>query len=223
MKIFLIRHGESSQNTKENNIIKLPDNKVPLTANGEKQASLVGTFLKNYVIENNIDISNATLWVSPYERTRKTAEIINKELNIKDVKEDIALIEQRYGLFSDNPLDECKRRFPDQFEYYDRSYQNNGKFYAKLPQGESPYDVAIRVRLFIETIFRDLDEGKDTLFIVSHGTTIRSFILDWFHYPPEWFNNEPNFENCSVRLVDKEDRISTEQFIYGKALTKKLK
>ncbi len=40
----------------------------------------------------------------------------------------------------------------------------DGMFYAKLPQGESPYDVAIRVRMFLETIFRDKLHGIDTLF-----------------------------------------------------------
>ena len=223
MKIFLIRHGESMQNTGENFDIKLPDHKVYLTKEGENQADLAGKFLKEFTLENNIDISNATLWVSPFTRTRQTAKIINNHLNIKDVKEDITLIEQRYGLFSDNPIEECRKRFPEQFELYDRYYQNDGKFYAKLPQGESPYDVAIRMKQFIETIFRDLNEGKDTLFIVSHGTTIRAFLLNWFHYSPEWFNAEPNMENCAIRYIEKINGISTDNnYIYGSEKVKKL-
>lgn len=43
---------------------------------------------------------------------------------------------------------------------------------------ESPFDVALRIKQFIGTLFRDIDEGKDTFFIVTHGTTIRAFILD---------------------------------------------
>lgn len=223
MKIFLIRHGESMQNTGENFDIKLPDHKVYLTEEGEKQADLAGKFLKGFVLEKNIDISNATLWVSPFTRTRQTAKIINNHLNIKDVKEDITLIEQRYGLFSDNPIEECRKRFPEQFELYDRYYQNDGKFYAKLPQGESPYDVALRMKQFIETIFRDLNEGKDTLFIVSHGTTIRAFLLNWFHYSPEWFNAEPNMKNCAIRYIEKSNGISTDNnYVYGGEKVKKL-
>lgn len=223
MKIFLIRHGESMQNTGENFDIKLPDHKVYLTKEGENQADLAGKFLKEYTLQNNIDISNATLWVSPFTRTRQTAKIINSHLNIKDIKEDITLIEQRYGLFSDNPIEECRKRFPEQFELYDRYYQNDGKFYAKLPQGESPYDVALRMKQFIETIFRDLNEGKDTLFIVSHGTTIRAFLLNWFHYSPEWFNAEPNMKNCAIRYIEKNNGISTDNnYIYGSEKVKKL-
>lgn len=222
MNIFLIRHGESMQNTKLNESIKLPDHKVYLTENGKRQASNVGKFLRQYIVFRKMDISNSRMWVSPFTRTRETASIINTYLNINDVKEDITLIEQRYGLFSDTPLEECKRKYPDEFKFYDRHYQMDGKFYAKLPQGESPYDVAIRVRMFLETIFRDKNHGIDTLFIVTHGTVIRCFLLDYFHYSPEWFNKESNMDNCSVRLISEENGENIDEgYIYG-GLKKKL-
>ncbi len=215
MKIFLIRHGESKQNTKENFEFKIPDHQVELTNNGIEQAKETGIFLKQYVEDNDISIDNTTLWISPYKRTRQTANIIKEYINFSDIKEDITLIEQRYGLFSDTPIEECRKKYPDQFELYDKYYQNDGKFYAKLPQGESPYDVALRVKQFIDTIFRDVNDGKENFFIVTHGTVIRTFILDWFHYSPEWFNKEPNMENCSVRLIEKELSHSKESYIKG--------
>ena len=221
MKIFLIRHGESMQNTGLNYELKLPDHKVYLSDKGKEQANGAGVFLKQYVDIHKIDLNNSTLFVSPYTRTRETAKIINSHLNIEDVKEDIALIEQRYGLFSDNPIEECKKKFPEQFELYNKYYENDGKFYAKLSQGESPYDVALRARQFIDTIFRDYIEGKENFFIVSHGTTIRAFLLSYFHYSPEWFNNESNLDNCSIRLIDKEESNIDKGYIYGKTLVKK--
>lgn len=198
MKLFLIRHGESMQNTKENYSVGLPDHKVYLSENGKIQADKAGIFLKSYIDEHQIDISNATLWISPYERTRQTASIINSHLGITDIKEDITLIEQRYGLFSDKEIELIKKLYPEEFAFYDKYYQNDGKFYAKMPQGESPYDVALRTKQFLETIFRD---DADSLFIVSHGTTIRTIVMNWFHHSPEWFNSEPNMENCSIRLI----------------------
>ena len=216
MKIFLIRHGQSIQNTKEKFNLRIPDHKVYLTERGVEQAKQTGIFLKNYIKQNNIRINDTTtLWVSPYERTRQTAEVINEFLQILDIKEDITLIEQRYGLFSDTSIEECKRKYPEQFELYDKYYQNDGKFYARLPQGESPYDVALRVKQFIDTMFRDIQEGKENFFVVTHGTVIRAFILDWFHHSPEWFNKEPNMENCSVRLIEKDFEINREQYIKG--------
>lgn len=211
MKLFLIRHGESIQNTKENYMLGLPDHKVYLSEEGIKDAQLAGQFLKDYVSKNEIDLNNATLWVSPYERTRQTASIINEYLDIQNVKEDITLIEQRYGLFSDKEISEIKEKYPKEFSFYDNYYQNDGKFYAKLPQGESPFDVALRTKQFLETIFRD---DKENLFIVSHGTTIRTIIMNWFHYPSEWFNDEPNMENCAVRFIDSQNKISEERYIY---------
>lgn len=212
MKLFLIRHGESMQNTKENYSVGLPDHKVYLSEQGKHQADKAGIFLKSYLDEHQIDLSNATLWVSPYERTRQTASIINSHLGITDIKEDITLIEQRYGLFSDKEIELIKKLYPEEFAFYDKYYQNDGKFYAKMPQGESPYDVALRTKQFLETIFRDND---DPLFIVSHGTTIRTIVMNWFHHSPEWFNKEPNMENCSIRLINSIDKKSTDEYIYG--------
>ncbi len=212
MKLFLIRHGESMQNTKENYSIGLPDHKVYLSENGRNQANLAGAYLKSYLEEKQIDISKSTLWVSPYTRTRETAKIINEHLGITDIKEDITLIEQRYGLFSDKEIEVLKKLYPEEFAFYDKYYQNDGKFYAKMPQGESPYDVALRTKQFLETIFRD---DADPLFIVSHGTTIRTIVMNWFHHSPEWFNAEPNMENCSIRLINSIDKKSTDEYIYG--------
>jgi len=212
MKIFLIRHGESMQNTKENYSIGLPDHKVYLTEKGKEEAKLAGEFLNQYIIDNNIDLSNSVMWVSPYTRTRETANIINDILNIKKVKEDITLIEQQYGLFSDKEIEMIKTLYPDQFAYYDNYYQNEGKFYAKLPQGESPFDVALRTKQFINTIYRD---KEDVLFVVSHGTTIKTIVMNFFHYSPEWYSNELTPGNCSIRLIDSNEKDNKESYIYN--------
>ena len=82
MKIFLIRHGESMQNTKENYKIGLPDHKVYLTDKGKEEAKSAGVFLIDYINNNNIDLSNSVMWVSPFQRTRETASIINEKLHV---------------------------------------------------------------------------------------------------------------------------------------------
>ena len=219
MKIFLIRHGESMQNTKENYKIGLPDHKVYLTDQGKKEASLAGEFLLSYINNNNIDLSNSVMWVSPYTRTRETASIINEKIGIRKVKEDITLIEQQYGLFSDKELKKIKVIYPEQFAFYDNYYQSDGKFYAKLPQGESPFDVALRTKQFINTIYRDME---DVLFVVSHGATIKTIVMNFFHYSPEWYSYEPTPENCSIRLIEANDKINTEKYIYNAPKIKKL-
>ncbi len=215
MKIFLIRHGESMQNTKENYKIGLPDHKVYLTEQGKKEAYLAAKFLTSYIEDNNIPLTNSVMWVSPYTRTRETASIINESLGIKKVKEDITLIEQRYGLFSDKEIKTLKEMYPDEFAFYDNYYQNDGKFYAKFPQGESPFDVALRTKQFIDTIYRD---KEDVLFVVSHGATIKTIVMNFFHYSPEWYNSEPTPGNCAIRLIESNDKINTESYIYNAPL-----
>ena len=212
MKIFLIRHGESMQNTKENYTLELPDHKVYLTNKGREEARQAGAFLKSFIIQNNIDLSNSVMWVSPYTRTRETAKIINTILGIENVKEDITLIEQRYGLFSDKEISDIKKMYPEEFNFYDNYYQNDGKFYAKFPLGESPFDVALRTKQFIDTIYRD---DEDVLFVVSHGATIKTIVMNFFHYSPEWYNVEPTPENCSIRLIESSNKISNEKYIYN--------
>ena len=218
MKIFLIRHGESMQNTKENYSIGLPDHKVYLTEQGKEEAKKAGEFLKQYIEENGISLDNSVMWVSPYTRTRQTASIINETLGVKKVKEDITLIEQRYGLFSDKEIETLKEMYPDQFKFYDNYYQNDGKFYAKMPQGESPYDVALRTKQFIDTIYRD---KEDVLFVVSHGTTIKTIVMNFFHYSPEWFNSEVTPGNCAIRLIDTDKEVYEESYIYNKPRVRK--
>ena len=205
------------QNTEENYVIKLPDHKVYLTDKGKTQADAAGKFLHGYLVSNNIQTENARMWTSPYHRTRQTAQIINSHLSIKDTKEDVTLIEQQYGLFSDNPMEERKKLYPSEFDYHKKYFETEGKFYAKMPLGESPLDVTMRIRHFLPTIFRDYEKGKkDTIFIITHGVVIKAFLLDWFHLSPEWFSAEGTPDNCSIIEITREENgKSSYRYIYG--------
>ena len=203
MHIFLIRHGESISNSGENYVRRIPDHLVTLTDRGKEQARRNGEWLAAYCREKGIDLSRARIWRSPYLRTRQTSEEFNRSLGITDIREDITLTEQQFGLFDAIPDEECKRIYPDEYAEYERQMANQGKFYARLPLGESPFDVAVRVHQFLGTIHRDYEKhGVDTLFIFTHGTTLRTFLLRWFHYSPEWYHEERNPRNCWIREID---------------------
>lgn len=203
MHIFLIRHGESVSNVGENYVARLPDHLVPLTEKGKRQAYETGRWLRQYCEEHGVDLSRARIWRSPFLRTRQTSEEFNRSLGIEDIREDITLTEQQYGLFDSIPDSEWGRLYPNEYAEYLRQTQNCGKFYARLPLGESPFDVAIRVHQFMGTIHRDYEKhGVDTLFIFTHGTTLRTFLLRWFHYSPEWYQDERNPKNCQIREID---------------------
>ena len=202
MHIFLIRHGESVANTGENYEKRVPDHLVSLTERGKEQARENGEWLANYCRENNIDLSRARIWRSPFVRTRQTSEEFNKALGIADIREDITLTEQQFGLFDAIPYEEWGKLYPNEYAEYERQLANCGKFYARLPLGESPFDVAIRVHQFMGTIYRDKEKnGVDTLFVFTHGTTLRAFLMRWFHYSPEWYHEEKNPKNCWIREI----------------------
>ena len=205
MHIFLIRHGESISNAGENYEARIPDHLVSLTENGKRQAYENGVWLADYCKQKEIDLSKARIWRSPFLRTRQTAEEFNKSLGILDVREDITLTEQQYGLFDSLPQEKWAELYPNEYAEFIRQVTNRGKFYARLPLGESPFDVAIRVHQFMGTIYRDYEKhGVDTLFVFTHGTTLRAFLMRWFHYSPEWYQEEKNPQNCFIREIDGE-------------------
>ena len=199
--LFLIRHGESKQNVGINLKEKLPDHAVELTENGKEMARETGIWLNEYLIKNSIDLSHARLYVSPFTRTRQTAELINESLKIEDVIEDYLLVEHQYGLFSDTKWRELKELFPTEFEYYDRFYKHGGKFYQRFPMGESPMDVAVRTRMFLNEL---KNEDVENVFIVSHGTALKTLIMNYFKYNPDWYAHTRTFTNCEVRQIDKD-------------------
>lgn len=206
MHIFLIRHGESMGNNGRNYVKRIPDHLLTLTNTGKKQAYEAGVFLAKYCKENNINLENARIWRSPYCRTRETSDEFNKSLNITDIKEDITLIEQQFGKVDSIPEEVWSKLYPDEYQEYERQTKNQGKFYARLPLGESPYDVAIRIQQFIYTIEKDYEKHNiDTIFVFTHGVALRTFLLRYFNYSPEWFENENNPKNCWIREI-KDDK-----------------
>jgi len=208
MNIFLIRHAISEANLDKSVHGKVADHAIKL-ANplGIEQAQNAGMFLNGYF---NINFPNekARMWVSPYTRTRETAsEIITKtEPYILDVRENIHLVEQQYGLFDgiSDPsiLLEIQQQHPNEWNYYQKQKKFEGKFWARMPLGESQFDVCLRVQQCFGTFQRDLQKHNiENIIIVAHGLSIRAFIMSWMHYPVEWFNNEENPNNCSIRLL----------------------
>ncbi len=203
MHIFLVRHGQSVANIGENLVKRIPDHLVPLTDEGKRQADEAGAFLAAYCREKGIDLSHARIWRSPFVRTRETSEAFNRHLGIIDIREDITLTEQQFGLFDSITREEQMTRYPNEYAEYVRQVTNFGKFYARLPMGESPFDVAIRIHQFLGTIMRDYERhGVDTLIIFTHGTTLRAFLMRYFHYSTEWYEGERNPKNCYIREID---------------------
>lgn len=72
-----------------------------------------------------------------------------------------------------------------------------------MPLGESRFDVAKRVHQAFGTFHRDAEFHKiQDIVIVTHGSTLRAFLMMWLHHSVEWFEKENNPPHCSIRLVE---------------------
>ena len=208
MRIFLVRHGESISNVDARIYAELSDHVIPLSDIGQAQALKAGTFLKDYLgaLPRDDDFSTVRIWTSPYRRTRETADGIEKAIGGSielDRREHINLCEQQFGLFDGVPDEELPVRFPNEHAHYKKCVDHEGKFWARVPLGESRFDVAVRVRETFGTFLRDAERYQyKNIIVICHGVTLRAFVMQWLHLTPEWFEAEPSPGNCWIRLID---------------------
>jgi 2,3-bisphosphoglycerate-dependent phosphoglycerate mutase len=214
--ILLVRHGESASNVDKTLHHRIADHAVPLTDAGYQQAVAAGKFIADFFQATN-PCGQTRLWNSPYRRTRETANGL--EQNIKhlllDRFENVSLREQQFGLFDGYEDSELAEKFPTEHANYKKCEDFGGKFYAKMPLGESRCDVAERVKGVFGTLTRDA-ETKDiqNVVIVSHGVTVRAFVMQWLHLTPEWFEAETNPKNCSIRMLKRDEHGKTHDYGY---------
>lgn len=151
-------------------------------------------------------MTKARLWNSPYRRARETARIIGGIIDehVLDRREDVLLCEQQFGLFDGIPQEEQAVKFPEESKCFEHQKKSNGKFWARFPMGESPFDTACRLRQYFGTIKRDEDDkGIADHIIVCHGTVLKLFTMMWLHKKYEWFGAEPGPGNCAIRVLER--------------------
>lgn len=206
--MFLVRHGQSRGNVDKSVHTDMADHAIPLTQEGKNQALSAGKWLFDYLSPKigQETYKNIRLWHSPYKRTRETASGLmegGKNLFVNKVRECPLLCEQQFGLFDGIPDDKLSEAFPQEYDYYEKQMKFKGRFWAPMPLGESRFDVYKRCHQSFGSFQRDLDKHDvDNIIVVSHGTTNRAFTMAWLHKTPEWFDDEPRPDNCSIRLLE---------------------
>ena len=214
MRILLVRHGQSLANVDPDVYNNTADHAISLSKRGIVQAESAGERIAAYYNQHP-DYTAARpphirMWVSPYLRARQTADGIQKTAGdwITDRKEHVLLVEQQFGLFDGIPDDELATTHPHAYAHYLKCLRFNGKFWARMPLGESRFDVASRVHQAFGSFQRDrLYHDIRDLIVVCHGVTLRAFVMMWCHFSPEWFESESNPRNSAIRLIeDSSDR-----------------
>ena len=134
--------------------------------------------------------------MSPLFRTRQTFQEVAKAFPASQFahQEEPRLREQEWGHLRDKA--ECDR--------IDAERDSYGTFYYRIPDGESAADVFDRVSDFFSTLFRDFEKPDfpANAVMVTHGMTIRLFLMRWFHYTVEQFERLPNPRNCATLCLD---------------------
>jgi broad specificity phosphatase PhoE len=203
-RIFLVRHGQSQGNVDKAVYATIPDYAIQLTEDGERQATAVGEEIANKLSLN----PSIQYYVSPYWRTRQTYVGIRKAIDGRTNNrpsrivyyEDLRLREQEWGQNMED-----RSGYKDKVEEYRDNYGHC--YYRFRDGGESCADVFDRVSDFMGTMFRDF-EKKDyprNVIVVTHGMTLRLFLMRWFHCSVEEFESWGNPKNCQYFLLERGD------------------
>lgn len=207
-RIVLVRHGQSEGNVDESAYGRVPDPLIGLTPKGRSQAEDSGRRLHRLFSGSgeSEDESSEQNWkvyfyVSPYRRTLETLRGLGRAFSaprIAGVREEPRLREQDFGNFQDREKmrveKETRRRY--------------GRFFYRFPDGESAADVYDRITGFRETLRADIDIGRFqpptpspatapemNLVLVSHGLTLRVFLMRWYKWTVSQFEGLANLDN----------------------------
>ena len=80
-----------------------------------------------------------------------------------------------------------------------------GHFFYRIPNGESAADAYDRVSGFNESLYRQFEEDgfPSVLVLVTHGLMARVWLMKWFHWSVEYFEDLRNVEHCGFVVLEK--------------------
>ncbi|KAL8664356.1 MAG: hypothetical protein Q9202_003171 [Teloschistes flavicans] len=202
--IILIRHAQSEGNKNREIHQTVPDHRVKLTPDGWKQAETAGLKLRSLLRPDD----TLHFFTSPYRRTRETTEGILNALTSSNptpspfprhtikVYEEPRLREQDFGNFQPGSQ-EMARMWAERAEY--------GHFFYRIPNGESAADAYDRVSGFNDTLWRsfDSDSFASVCVLVTHGLMTRVFLMKWYHFSVEYFEDLRNIDHCEFVVMKR--------------------
>lgn len=78
-----------------------------------------------------------------------------------------------------------------------------GHFFYRIPNGESAADAYDRISSFNESLWRMFAEEDfpSVLVLVTHGLMTRVFLMKWYHYSVEYFEDLRNVDHCKFVIM----------------------
>lgn len=198
MIIKLIRHAPSQSNSGEVDAGLHGDKNIQLAADGTILAHKKGAKLGSQFFHN------ALVYCSPFLRCKQTLvglmegagvflnrHAVNK-ISVPKIYYDPRLREMEHGFNKDRNViasEEDLRKI-------------HGWFYYRFSGGESPADCYDRCSTFIESMQRQIQRKRTSkVLIVSHGITIRCFVMRWMHLTDEQYAEIANPHNCDIITI----------------------
>lgn len=185
LMIKLVRHGQSLANTGDMLPHLTGDARIGLSELGKQQARDAGQMI------GQAFLNQAQLYCSPYERTRETARQLLAGAGVAPGTH----------IYEDPRLREVERGYADEDSQLELR-KVHGWFYYRHAGGESSADCFDRTSAFLESMMRSAERsGKTRFVIVTHGMTIRCFVMRFLHLTVEQFESIHNPENCDIVTI----------------------
>ena len=187
MKLYLVRHGETSWN-KEGKLQGRTD--IGLNEEGRKVAEWTSEGLKDV----NFDIA----FTSPLKRARQTAEIILKDRNIPIIAEN-RLIEFSFGTYEGS----YKSTWDDNMKNFFRKIED----YVPTEGGESVEHALVRVNEFLQELIQNPKYRDSTILISTHGAALSAILTNIKKNPVPKFWEGGLHKNCGISIIEVTDGI----------------
>ena len=80
-----------------------------------------------------------------------------------------------------------------------------GHFFYRIPNGESAADAYDRISGFNESLWRSFGESDfaSVCVLVTHGLMTRVFLMKWYHFSVEYFEDLRNVNHCEFVVMKK--------------------
>lgn len=201
--IKLVRHGESEANTNHRDPLDVGDPNISLTARGRTQAVDAGRTLGSVMFERSL------IYTSPYRRTRQTLDGILEGAGIDEARR------KSLAIYEDPRLREVEHGYYD-VEDQAELRQTHGWFYYRFRGGESPADCFDRTSSFLESLMRQIErKNAEHALVVSHGLTIRCFVMRFLHLSVDQFDSMANPGNCDIITIGSAESLADRDVLFS--------
>jgi broad specificity phosphatase PhoE len=197
MLIKLVRHAEAEHNIGDINPQIFGDYEIELTDLGREQAKEVGKIIAPDFIKKSL------IYCSPYKRAGETLDGILTEADVD---------KSSLRIYEDPRLRELDHGYGN-VESQQQHRKVHGWFYYRYEGGESPADCYDRTSMFLESMMRQVSRKRcKSVLIVTHGLSIRCFVMRFLHLTVEQFDEIINPANCDIITIGRINMIQKPQF-----------